>query len=145
MAKEALVKVLPTSKYLVVTDTLTDEMIKVGEAVVRKLDALHFKVDAALWFYSPEDRGWRLLIANPEVNTGGPLKAYKKIRSAIEKITDAPKKIDLIDISVLDSSARLISLFKEAIKPEKAIGGVRFSRSAIHTTFIEDAYIYRLA
>ncbi len=144
MAKAALVTVLPTNNDLVITDFLSDEMIKVGEALVRKLDSLNFIVDAALWFYLPEEKVWRLLIASPEVKVSGPKKAYKQIQNAIGRISDASKKIRLRDISVLDSKAPLIGLLKIAIKTEKSICAIRFTRIVINDTAIEDAYIYRL-
>jgi hypothetical protein len=143
MVKEAMVTDVMI-KDVVVTDALSDEMIKAGETLLKKLDALNFIVDAALWFFLSEEKVWRFLIASPEVRQSGPRKAYKKVQTAINKLSEEELKIPLKDITVLDSKDQLISLLKVAIKTGKGISGIRFSRNVINGILIEDAYIYRL-
>lgn len=142
MVKEALVR---SANEAVVSNTLSQEMIKAGESLVTKLDKLRFIVDAALWLYLPEEQVWRLVIASPEVGVIGPQKSYKQVQSALGKLDEEQVKIPLKDITVVDTKDTLINLFGRAMKTGKGISGIRFSRSSINGVPIEDAYIYRMA
>ena len=142
MVKEAVVR---SANEAVVSNTLSQEMIKAGESLVAKLDKLRFIIDAALWFYLPEEQVWRLVIASPEVGVLGPQKAYKQVQNALGKLDEDQVKIPLKDITVVDTKDTLINLFGRAMKTGRGISGIRFSRSSINGVPIEDAYIYRMA
>jgi hypothetical protein len=123
-----------------VKNTLSDEMIRSGADVIRRLDEVKFIVDAALWFYFTESSQWHLVLASPEVRLSGPKRAYRQVQSALKKLPSVP----LQDIVILDSNDPLIALLKIAIQTGPGIAGVRFSRNTINGIFVEDAYIYRI-
>ena len=132
MAEETLVK-----------EALTEEMIKAGASVVADLDRRQFLVDAALWLYLSNQNQWRLLLATPEVHLDGPRKAYKKLLQALRN--SAVHGMSLQDVAVVDSRDPLVQLFRAAIRTDRTVGGIRFTRNTINGQFIEDAYIYRMA
>jgi hypothetical protein len=144
MVKEAVVTDSQTNSDVLVADGLSDAMVKAGEVLIGKLDSLNFLVDAALWFFLPEENVWRFLIASPEVRRDGPRKAYKKVQTAIGKVPEGQPKIALKDVTVLDSKDQRIDLLRKAIKTRKSISGLRIIKSVINGTLLEDAYIYRL-
>lgn len=133
------------AKEVVVTDSLTSEMISAGEDLVGRLAKAGFIVSAALWLYLSESDAWRFFIVNPEVETEGWKKAYKKVQSVIGKIPEEQPKIALKDISIVDLKEPLISPLQAALKRETgSANGVRFSRTALDGVFVDDAYIYRV-
>jgi hypothetical protein len=133
------------AKEVVVTDSLTGEMISAGEDLVGRLAKAGFIVSAALWLYLSESDAWRFFIVNPEVETEGWKKAYKKVQSVISKIPEQQPKIALKDISIVDPKDPLISPLQAVIRRESAgADGIRFSRTVLDGVFIDDAYIYRV-
>lgn len=123
-------------------EILSNEMISAGKALTEQLDK-ELEVSASLWIYEPDSNTWRLVIASPRVKNYGPKMLYKKIQSVISTMPE-DKKISLKDIALVDKDNRLILLLRKAVRTEKAISGIRFSRNTINGSFIEDAYIYRL-
>jgi hypothetical protein len=132
MAEETLVK-----------DALTDQMIEAGASVVQNLNPREFPVDAAVWLYLSDANRWRLMLATPDVQLEGPLKAYKRLFRALGNA--AMHGLTIENIAVVDSRDPLIQLLRGAMKTDRSGRGVRFSRSTIKGQFIEDAYIYRTA
>ena len=132
MAEETLVK-----------EALTDQMIEAGKTVVEKLDRGRFMVDAALWFYLADQNQWRLLLATPGVHADGPRKTYKRVLQVLRNAAiDSPS---LEDLAVLDTRDPLIQLFRTAVRTDRSLNGIRFSKNTVNGQFIEDAYIYRMA
>jgi hypothetical protein len=129
---------------MVVKESLTGEMISAGAELTRRLDNAGFIVSASLWFYMSDTNTWRFIIASPEVRTKGLKKAYKQVQSVLSKIKEDQPRIELKDITVIDSKDPLISLLRVAIRTEDGISGIRFSQNMINGILIEDAYIYRL-
>ena len=129
---------------MVVKESLSGEMISAGAELTRRLDEARFIVSASLWLYMPDSNTWRFIIASPEVRTQGIKKAYKQVQSVVFGVPEDQPKIDLKDITVVDSKDPLISLLKVAIKTGEGISGIRFSQNMINGVLIEDAYIYRL-
>ncbi len=129
---------------VMVGGNLSDEMIKAGEELVKRLDKSEFRVKAAFWFFQTDNEVWRLIIASPKVKDKGPRQAYKSIQEIVKQIPSQKPRIELQNISVVDSSHHLVSLLKSAIKTGTGISGIRFSQNTINGEFIEDAYIYRL-
>lgn len=125
-----------------VTTALVDKNIKAGEKLIRALDKSLLKVKAALWFYNVETDVWRLIIASPLVDEKGPKEAYKIAQVELGKFTP-PLDIALDEISMVSNNNDLINLLRKAVHVD-GISGVRFRRNAIQSTFIEDAYIYRM-
>lgn len=54
----------------VVKECLTEEMIKAGADLIRRLDEAHLKVNASFWLYLADMNVWRLMIASPTIQQG---------------------------------------------------------------------------
>lgn len=132
------------AEEVVVTGTLTQEMIVAGANLLRALDQARYVVRGAFWLFLPEENGWRLFLALPEVRVQGPRAIYKKLRSLINRLPEPEPRIETKDITVLEDNAPLILLLKVAISTGPGISGIRFSRNTINGQYIEDAYIYRI-
>ena len=113
-----------------------------GREAVEAFDRAHLKVNAALWLYLSESQVWRLVIAAPLYDSGGPKEAYTRVS---EILTEASlsERLPLSRISIVSPQHPLISLFRGNLKVP-GIGGVRFMRNVLNGTLIEDAYIYRM-
>ena len=133
MAEETLVK-----------EILTKEMIQAGADLIRRLDEAHLEVNASLWLYIPDANLWRLVIASPAVTAEGPKRVYQNIQSVLSQGPDDAYEVTLSDISVVENTDPLITLFRIAVKTGMGISGLRFSRNTINGHFIEDAYLYRV-
>lgn len=131
-------------KSLLVTGEFTEAMKKVGAVLLRRLDTDKAGVRSAFWYYFPDVKSWKLVIASEKVDLEGPREFYKRVVKAIQT---APKKnptISLNDIGVTNMSNPIVRLIGIAIgTPSNAVGDIRFSRNTINGNFIEDAYIYR--
>ena len=130
------------AQKLVVTESLTNEMIEAGADLVRRLDASPIEIRACLWHFLPEPNVWRLIIASPEVAKYGPRKVYRKIQDVLSDIPEEGPSIGLTDISAVAHDNSLISLLRKAIKTGNGVSGIRFSRNVIDGQYIEDTYIY---
>lgn len=130
------------AQNVLVTEALSEEMIKSGEELVERLDEANSEVKSAFWLLFPEERIWRLIIASPLVATEGPKSFYKRIVSANEGCGEQ-KTVALNDIGLADTNQQIVALLRFAIGTGNGISGIRFSRNTINGTLIEDAYIYR--
>ena len=101
------------------------------------------RVRAAFWWYFPEAEEWRLVIATPLVDEVGPLSAYGLIQARLSAISP-PLTLALQNISLISPKDERVKAFKKALKIAPDPVGIRFTRSALNGTFIEDAYVYRL-
>jgi hypothetical protein len=130
---------------MVVKEALSSEMISAGEELTRRLDEARFIVTASLWLYITEANDWRFIIGSPEVRTNGPKKAYKRIQNVIAKMSEDQPKIQLRDVTVIDSNDPLIALLRAALGTGEGVSNIRFRHNVINGVLIEDAYIYRIA
>ncbi|HXF40607.1 MAG TPA: hypothetical protein VN687_12895 [Blastocatellia bacterium] len=101
------------------------------------------RVRAAFWWYLAESEEWRLVIATPLVDEVGPLSAYGVIQATLSAISP-PLNLDLQNISLISPKDERVKAIKKALKIAPDPFGVRFIRSALNGTYIEDAYVYRL-
>lgn len=131
------------AKNILVTDSLSDSMIKAGAKLVARLDAEQSEVTSAFWLYLSEDKVWKLIIASPLVDSLGPREYYKKIVDANSAASEDEEVISLNDIGVTNPSNQIVQLLTFAIGTGDVISGIRFSRNTINGSFIEDSYIYR--
>jgi len=129
---------------IVVTDTLTDEMVRAGEQLIQSLDANGFPVRAAFWYYLRESEVWRLVIASPIVSQLGPTVAYRQIHNVVDEMATDAAKISLNDITVVENDNHRVSLLRAAVGPKRKAAGIRLSQNVINGLMIDDAYIYRL-
>ncbi|HLF84400.1 MAG TPA: hypothetical protein VI837_09520 [Blastocatellia bacterium] len=122
-----------------------DALKKPTEVGVRRLSfggASHFRIKAAFWWYLSESDEWRLFIATPLVDEEGPLATYKDIQRILAFHPDL--NLSLQNISVLSPKDERVKAFNKELKIAPDPVGVRFTRSALNGTYIEDAYVYRL-
>jgi len=131
------------AKDILVTERLTDSMMKAGAELVARLDKNNAEVKSAFWFFLSEEQVWKFIVASPQVDTLGPRKYYKKINEANLLAKDTENVISLNDIGVSNTKNQIVQILKFAISTGDGISGIRFSRNTINGMFIEDTYIYR--
>ena len=126
-----------------VTATLVESKIKVGEELIRNLDEVGFPVQAALWLYLPEPDLWRLVIGTALVKSDGPKATYARIDDIIrDSLGD--DDLSLREISVVEPNDSRIATLRGMISTDSGDAGIEGSRNAILNVFIEDAYVYRM-
>jgi hypothetical protein len=109
---------------------------------LKKIDP-HFLVRSAFWLYRAETFDWRLFIATPLVDQRGPVSAYTDVQGALRSLPSRPW-ISMQDISVVSPNDKLVKLMNKAVQIPRGASGIRFARTRLDDTYIEDAYIYRL-
>jgi hypothetical protein len=130
---------------VVVTESLTEQMVQAGAELLRTLDAQGEVVTAALWIFDESSGAWRFLLASPAVSSAGPKEVYRKVQSTLNSLGNGCH-IALGDISVVPTTDSLITLLRSAIRTgAQDVAGIRFSRNAINGRIIEDSFIYRLS
>ena len=126
-------------------NTLVEADKEAGDRITRAIDAADLDLQAALWFYSPDSNGWRLLISTPLVDTEGPKKVYSKIQKTIGNILEQYQdNISLQDISLISPSHNLIATLRSAVTTGGNIGNIRFTGNVINNVLVEDALIYKI-
>ena len=130
------------AKDILVTDMLSEQMIKAGAKLVERLDVDKSEVKSAFWLFFQEERLWKLIIASTLVASEGPRNFYKRVVSANQQADEVESVLSLNDISVTGVDHQIVQLLR-LIGTGIGISGIRFSRNSINGVFIEDAYIYR--
>ena len=124
-------------------DTLKDPgIVKIGRRQSTFGGASHFRIKAAFWWYFSKSDEWRLVVATPLVDEMGPLATYKDIQITLSWHREL--RLSLQSISVVSAKDDRVRAFNKAMKISPDPDGVRFTRSALNGTYIEDAYVYRL-
>ena len=131
------------AKDVLVTETLSEQMISAGATLVERLDAQDAKVKSVFWLFFPEDRFWKLIVASPLVVSEGPKSFYKKIVEANQLANKDEWVISLNDISVKGPEHQVVQLIQCAIETGTDSSGIRISRNNVNGYFIEDAYLFR--
>ena len=125
-----------------VGDVLSSEMILSGKQLLSAADS-KLPIAAAFWLLPPETSSWRLVLATPAVRAEGPKSVYKKLMALLKRI-QTPAGLSMANISVIDTTDPVVSLFRTAIRTTHGIGDIRFTRNTINGVFIPDAYVYRI-
>lgn len=131
------------AKDVLVTEMLSEQMIKAGAKLVERLDAANAEIKSAFWLFLSEEKTWKLVLASPLVGSKGPRDFYKKVVRANQLSTDEEETISLNDVGVASTDNQVVQLLRIAIGTDNSISGIRFSRNTINGMFIEDSYIYR--
>ena len=132
------------AKDILVTESLTDSMIKAGAKLIERLDAKNSEVKSAFWLYFSEEKTWKLLVASPLVDSEGPRNYYKRIVKANTVASIEEEILSLNDVGVINAKIQIVQLLKKfMIGTGDSISGIRFSKNTINGVFIDDAYIYR--
>ncbi len=118
-------------------------MMQAGAKLIERLDAKDSEIKSAFWLYFSEEKTWKIIIASPLVDSGGPRKYYKRVVDANSESSEQEEIISLNDIGVTNTSNQIVQLLKFAIRTGDRISGIRLSRNTINGMFIEDTYIYR--
>lgn len=130
--------------YLLVTESLSQQMIDAGAEFIRTLDSSGPEVRAAFWYYLESSDSWQLVIATPDVQSQGPKRIYEQLQTILGESKEGGQ-IALRDISVVSPEDSLIKVLRLGIRTgATGVSGIRFSRNTINGQFIRDAYIYRL-
>ncbi|MCQ8116255.1 hypothetical protein [Methylomonas rosea] len=131
------------AKEVLVTETLSQQMIDAGSILLKKLDEANADVKSAFWLFFSEEKTWKLILASPLVGSYGPREFYKKIVISNQQATDLDNIVSLNDIGVTNTDNQVVQLLSFAVGTGDVIAGIRFSRNTINGVFIEDSYIYR--
>jgi hypothetical protein len=131
------------AKDILVTESLSDSMVRAGTKLIERLDLAKAEVKSAFWLYFSEDKSWKFIIASPLVDSEGPRDYYKKIDAVNESAEEDEDVVSLNNISVTNTGNQVVQLLKLAVGTGSGISGIRFSRNTINGNFIEDSYIYR--
>jgi hypothetical protein len=126
-----------------VSNTLTEEQIKAGEALIKEADASKMKIEAALWFYFQDQESWKLMLSIKGLEQEGPKSVYNKLQKIIVK-AKIKENLTLSEIALAKPKAPLLDLLKIAVHTRPGISGIRFTGNVINGQLIPDAYIYRL-
>ena len=128
-----------------VKTSLVETDIADGRRLIAALNQInaHFHVQAAFWLYRPEAMEWRLIVATPLVDQRGPFSTYSDIQGTLRTIAP-PLSISMQDISVVSPNDKLVRVLKKAAHIPPGAPGVRFGRSRVDDTYVEDAYMYRV-
>lgn len=116
--------------------------IDAGRDLIKALDASHFDVRAAFWFYREESEEWRLYIATPLVKEKGPREAYARILEVLKK--SAIHSVDLSHISVIDPTDGLVTVLSLVIDTGPGLADMSFNGNSINGVYIRAAHIYRM-
>jgi len=134
-----------------VETSLVESDIESGRALLDELkksdsrfSTPHFLVRSAFWLYRPEGSSWRLFIATPLVDQRGTTSAYGDVQGILRSL-DKPLSISLKDISVVSPNDKLVKAMKKTALVPSNVKGVRLTRTRVDDTYIEGAYVYRLA
>ena len=131
-------------KSTLVTETLSEEMINAGRYLIKELDTTKSEIKSFFWFFFPEEKTWKLIIASPIVKNEGPRNFYKRINDINRKAEEKDQKtISLNNITVITPDDEIVKLLNVAISTGNNISGIRFTGNTINGVYIEDAYIYR--
>lgn len=113
---------------------LTREMIEAGRQLLERLDRARFRAHACFWLYLADSERWNLVIASPEVRARGPLAAYRRIESVARKLPQEARIFAPGDVTAVKDTDPMVALMRS-----------RFPGKSVDGTFIDDAYVYRIA
>ena len=132
------------AQEILVSESLTMDMISVGESLLKKLDKTGANVAATFWLFIPEEKSWKLFFTSELVKSEGPKKYYKKIVDVLKTFNEMENTISLNSIGVTDNSDKTALLLSSEFYTGQDLLKKRISRETINGHFIEDAYIYRI-
>jgi len=128
-----------------VKTSLVESDIAQGRQLIDALKKIwsNFQVQAAFWLNRPEMMEWRLFIATPMVDHRGPFSTYTDVQNVLSTNSN-PWSISMQEISVVSPNDKLVKVVKNAAPIPPDAPGIRFGRTRIDDTYIEDAYVYRV-
>jgi hypothetical protein len=127
-----------------VKEALTESMIELGAQLTQKLVDSGVDVSVAMWFFLSGANKWRLFFSSPEMSTKGSRPIYERIER-VRKELPCADQLPLSSIGLLAPHNQLVNSLRLTIGPLAGISRVRYSNSAAHGQFVDDALIYRIA
>lgn len=126
-----------------VKTSLVESDIAEGRRLINDLKKVwsHFQVQAAFWLNRPDVMEWRLYLATPLVDQRGPFSTYTDVQNVLRT---TPSSISMQEISVVSPNDKLVKVVKNAAPIPPGAPGIRFGRTRLEDTYIEDAYVYRV-
>jgi hypothetical protein len=118
---------------------LLDADVKLGEKIVKSLDAAKFPISAAIWILTEED-GWQFVIGTPLYESGGLGEAYRKLIAALRK--DDPESMDFRDVRLMGNRNPFIRELRAL--SECKVKGTRLDGYQIGGLLLEDAVVERI-
>ena len=132
------------SEIYVTRGELTDGMIRVGAALLGKLDR-EVRVTSAFWLFDPELQEWRLHFASPDVNDQASGRFYDKIGRAINELGPDGAAIPFSAIAVVDVNSEVVRNLSRAFRTDMGISDIRLQNCTFGGYVVEDALLYRVA
>ncbi len=126
-------------------DSLVEPEIKAGEELLKAVDETGLRVRTAFWYYLPGAEQWRLILASPLVDEGGPSAAYAEVQRALQKLNASVREaLRLSEISVVSPASELPRLISSAFQTSpQSSSPIRFRANTIDGVYIDDAIVYR--
>lgn len=112
------------AKEILVSNQLTENMIRAGHELTRRLDAASSQIEAALWLYYPDIQVWKLLFASPLVSSDGPKKWYQRVIEANRLAESNEEVIPLSAVSVTEASDEFVKILKLFMRTGPVISGI---------------------
>lgn len=126
---------------------LVDDQIHDAGTLVKQLDADGLSPTLAVWHYSYDTYGWRLLIASPSIDTllsASGLAAYKRVVDALKSA--GPLSLGVADIKLVRTDVDLARAIGSLIETEPdGTASARFSNTTLDGIFIPEMVVLRSA
>jgi hypothetical protein len=130
------------AKEVLVSQFLTDEMIRAGEALIERVKKSNLQIVAAFWLYYEDAERWRLVLASKRLNKEGPLALYQELDKLIyDKERQEIFGIRLENTTFVDASDELVRALASA-NQLGVIAERRLPRSYFDGHYVEDIYVY---
>lgn len=130
------------AEEILVKETLTEEMKKLGASLTRALDEAGWPVFASFWYYESDFNRWKLYLVSPRVNTDGKKKAYGAVINALKALQLS--RVNLNQLTAVAPDHPLARDLASVIQTGWQISGTPFHRQNINGSIFEDAYVYRV-
>lgn len=131
-------------KVILVSDVLTEQMIRAGEAIVKRLDLLPVIVDDVFWYRRSEEVDWKLVLAMPGLSFYGPLVGYGHVESLLLSIPGDVLIPDLDQIALLDTNVAPVQALRHSLKAPFQRSQYGLNKVWLERVYFEGFYIYRL-
>ena len=128
---------------MVLKESLNNDLIVAGKALIEKLLESGEAVPPAIWKYLDEPNSWRLIIGVPIVKTKGPRDGYKLIQKMFNLYKEQFRYLSIYDITVVAPDDRVLAPFQKSFVLTDP-NGTRVSHTMLNGQYIDDAYVYNL-
>ena len=127
---------------ILLKEQLTKEQINAGARLVNYLLQTGMPIYVAMWFFTPENNKWRLLISSP-IHDSDPRGAWSQIDDA--KIALGKEIEELLYLSVGGLSTRDELVYDLMHDPYLPRDGkpISLTHAGVRGRFVDDALVYR--